>query len=228
MIHHRIRSAALAAVLASGAAGAWAAPTLLSEGFNSVATLAGAGWVQTNQSTTGGTTAWFQGDAGVFTAQAGANDAYIAANFNNAPGGGAIQNWLITPVFNFTVAAELDFWTRTETGSPYADRLEVLYNPTGSTILADFTTVLLSINPSEMSGGYVDSWTAMSALIGGNGGSGRIAFVYDVSNADNANYIGIDTVRITAVPEPASVALLVLGLAGLAATSRRNKKSTTA
>ncbi len=226
MNHHRIRSAALAAVLAAGALGAQADPvTLLSEGFDSVAGLGGAGWVQTNRSAPGGSTAWFQGDTGVFAAQAGAADSYIAANFNNAPAGGAIQNWLITPVFNFGTALKLDFWTRTESGSPFADRLQVLFNPTGSTNLADFTTTVLTINPFELAGGYTDAWTAMSALMGGSGGMGRIAFVYDVSDSNNANYIGIDTVRVSAVPEPTSVALLMLGLIGIAGISLRNKRN---
>lgn len=229
MNKHRIRSAALAAVLAIGTAGAQADPvTVLSEGFDSVAGLAGAGWVQANMSAAGGTTAWFQGDSGVFAAQAGAAESYIAANYNNAPVGGVIQNWLITPVFNFDIAAKLDFWTRTDSGSTYSDRLRVLFNPNGSANLADFTTLLLDINPFELGGGFPDAWTAMSVLMGGSGGSGRIAFVYDASNSDVANYIGIDTVKVSAVPEPASAALFVLGLAAVAGTSRRSRKNTVA
>lgn len=228
MFKHRVRSASLATALAIAAIGAQADPVVvLSEGFNNVANLGAAGWVQTNQSTAGGSTAWFQGETAVFTAQAGAPESYIAANFNNAPSGGAIKNWLITPMFSFDIAAKLDFWTRTETGSPFADRLEVYFNPTGSTNLADFTTLLLSINPLESSGGYVDAWTAMSVLMGGAGGKGRVAFVYDVSNADDANYIGIDTVRVSAVPEPGTAALFLIALAGAAGISRRKQAGTT-
>ena len=56
---------------------------VLVEGFNDITTLPGAGWVQTNHSSTAGTTGWFQGNSAVFPAQSGAATSYIAANFNN-------------------------------------------------------------------------------------------------------------------------------------------------
>jgi hypothetical protein len=42
-----------------------------------------------------------------------------------------------------------------------------------------------------------------------------------VGAADSSNYIGIDTVTVTAVPEPSTWLLMGLGLAGVAAVRRR-------
>ena len=58
----------------------------VTQGFDDITTLPGAGWVQTNHSTTIGTTAWFQGNSTVFPAQWGAATSYIGANFNNTTG----------------------------------------------------------------------------------------------------------------------------------------------
>src|SRR5262245_2666704 len=47
------------------------------------------GWVRrANNSSTLGQTGWFQGNPGVFPAQAGAGNSYVGANFLNAAGGG--------------------------------------------------------------------------------------------------------------------------------------------
>ncbi|MGZ9263974.1 MAG: choice-of-anchor J domain-containing protein, partial [Candidatus Deferrimicrobiaceae bacterium] len=62
--------------------------TLLAENFDSISTLPGGGWVQTNNSAPSGTTGWFQGTTGVFPGQGGAADDYIAANYLNADLGG--------------------------------------------------------------------------------------------------------------------------------------------
>ena len=72
----------LAAALAASAA---LAQVTLTENFDNVATLPASGWVQSNNSTPGGLTGWFQGTPGVsFAAAAGAPNSYIAANFDNA------------------------------------------------------------------------------------------------------------------------------------------------
>jgi hypothetical protein len=56
---------------------------VMMQGFDNITTLPGIGWVQTNHSTTAGTTGWFQGNGDVFPAQSGVAASYIAANFNN-------------------------------------------------------------------------------------------------------------------------------------------------
>jgi hypothetical protein len=179
-----------------------------------------AGWLCVNNSSPLGTTNWFTGNTGVFTAQAGAG--YIAANFNNTTGGtGTISNWLISPQVSFGAGAELRFWTRVPTGgSAFPDRLEVRASTTGTntggtaTSTGDFSILLGTVNPNLSttpgtcvtpatvpgSGGYPETWCEF-AFTNANGlpltGSGYVAFRYFVTNAgplgDNSNYIGIDS-----------------------------------
>jgi hypothetical protein len=199
----------------------------LSEGFNDISSLPG--WAMVNNSTAGGTTGWFQGTE-AFSAQAGPADSYIAANYLNAGFGGDISNWLITPEESLTNGTLLTFYTRTETDAAFADRLEVRLSTNGlstdvgatTTSVGDFTTLLLTINPSLDPSGYPDDWTAYSVVLSGLGAgvNGRIAFRYDVTDTSlNADFIGIDTVSLTpatATPEPATM-FLFLGAAALGA-----------
>ncbi len=184
-----------------------------SEDFADITTLAGLGWLTQQNSSPVGANAWYQGVDTNFVAQAGAATSYISANFNSTTGGsGTIDNWLVTPVITWNPASTLSFWTRTATGSTWADRLEVRLcaaNPCtaispAATATATFPTVLQSVNPTLVSNGYPQTWTEYtipsSALP--TSGQGRIAFRYWVTSAGpsgtNSNIIGIDSVSITA------------------------------
>lgn len=191
--------------------------TFLSENFDNIGTLAGSGWSLQNLSSPVGQSSWFQGNPAVFGSQAGAPNSYIGANFLNAAPGGNIANWLITPTLSLTNGVVIQFWSRSaDITSGFADRLGLFMSTNGSsTNVSDFTTLLLSINPTLSPTGYPDQWTLYTATISGIVGtvSGRLAFEYDVPNTNiNANYIGIDTVRVTFVPEPSTLALGALGL----------------
>ncbi|MHB8790106.1 MAG: choice-of-anchor J domain-containing protein [Desulfobulbaceae bacterium] len=182
---------------------------LLTEGFDDITSLPGAGWVLTNQSSPIGVISWFQGNSSVFPAQAGNPTAYIAANFNNTNGTGTISNWLITPPLNLGHIGKITFWTRTVAGSSYPDRLEVRLSTSGTssdtgslaTDVGEFTTLLLEINPSLAQGGYPVEWTLFEVDTINASAMGRIAFRYFVTNGGptgtNSDYIGIDTVEVT-------------------------------
>src|SRR5262245_22376312 len=80
-----------AVAMLAGCIGSAQAGLLLNEGFGTVVP---AGWVATNHSNPVGSEGWFQGNTGVFSAQAGAANSYAAANLNSADVGGNISNWL--------------------------------------------------------------------------------------------------------------------------------------
>ena len=204
------------------------ATTVLSENFGNIGTLAGSGWVLTNNSSPVGTTGWFQGNSSIFTAQAGAADSYIAANFLNADLGGDISNWLISPVITLVNGDTISFYTQSQ--GVFEDRLEVRLSAGGSDTggtagsVGDFGTLLTTINPS-LNGNYPNAWTLVSIGISGIPvpSLSRIAFRYNVPDTNaNGDYIGIDTfLADTATPEPATLLLSGLGLAVLPAVRRR-------
>ena len=123
-----------ALVLMSAFTAAHAAP-VIQENFNNVAALTGAGWVLTNASTPGGTSGWFQGNASAFGAQAGAPNAYIAANFDNAPAGGMINNWLITPTFSTANFVYVTFWSSADAADGFGDQLSFGFSNGRSALL---------------------------------------------------------------------------------------------
>lgn len=180
------------------------------EGFDNITALAGAGWLMQNNSQPLGDSGWFQGNATVLPAFDGAETSYIAANFNNTSGVGTISNWLVSPVLEFDGASTVRFWTRTADAN-FPDRLEVRVCVgactsvgSGASDVGGFTTVLLTINP-DLVGMYPEVWTryTLAAADGlPSSGQGRVAWRYYVTDGgpsgSNSNYIGIDSIELTA------------------------------
>jgi len=196
------------------------------ENFDDITTLTGNGWFMQNNSSPVGSN-WFQGIATTanpepFISYNGAVNSYIAANFSSTGGGiGTISNWLITPNRTIRNGDVFTFYTRKPTISSgqtdYPDRLEVRMSTNGASTNAgadagetgDFSTLLLSINPTLVADVYPQVWTKYTITISGLPAptSGRIAFRYFVTSAgslgSNSDYIGIDNVVYTPYTCPA-------------------------
>ncbi|MCW3102854.1 MAG: hypothetical protein JWO09_1294 [Bacteroidetes bacterium] len=209
----------MAAALITAAAISTKAQTF-TENFDDITTLAANGWVMTNASAAVGSTNWFQGTSvaggGPFDAYNGAANAYIGANYNNTGSTGTISNWLITPTRTLRNGDVITFYTRKVAPDSYADRLEVRMSTNGSstvvgtgTAVGDYTTLMLSINPTLVLGVYPTTWTLYTVTISGLPAptSGRIAFRYYVTGAGfsgtSSDYIGIDNVVYTPYVCPA-------------------------
>lgn len=196
------------------ASAAFTQATTLTETFDNVTsntTTPVPGWTAVNNSNPVGTTGWF-----ATTAFPGYIGGFIAANFNNTGSVGDISNWLISPVLELQNGRVIRFWSRAGTQT-YPDRLEVRLSTNGastnvgstSTDVGDFTTVLLTINPSLTANTYPTTWTLYTATISGLSGtvSGRVAFRYYVTNGGstgaNSNIIGIDEFSYNVTPPAA-------------------------
>lgn len=211
------KQACAALALVGAMASAHADATLISEGFDNVANLPSSGWTILNLSTPAGLTSpWVQGDQTIFEALSGASNSYISSNFNNAAAGGNLASWLITPVFSTATSTVVTFWAKADLlGDGFFDQLtfgllDAAGNPT-SLVLDTTVTV-------------TGQWAQYSLNLGsqGVGSTARFAIEY-VGSADQANYVGVDNLSVTAVPEPASLALASLGLVGLMAVRRRRQ-----
>jgi hypothetical protein len=185
------------------------AVTLLTESFDNVAGLSASGWSIVNNSSPLGSTDWYQGDSTIFTAQSGSAEAYVAANFNSAAAGGTINDLLITPAFSTAASGTVTFWAKADIQPGFSD--QIVYGIYSSGAFVAPTTVTLS-----------GTWTLYTINFAAAGAGSNTRFAIDYTGlADTSNYIGVDTVTVTAVPEPTAALMLAAGLAGLAVARRR-------
>lgn len=206
---------ALVALAFSGMALSAQAGALLSEGFDDVGGLAAKGWVLNNASTPAGMTpGWYQGDQSQFPALTGAAESYAAANYNNAAVGGNLANWLITPEFSTGVnGAIVSFWLRAGAADGFSDQVAFGFS-NGSSALSDFALA------SPVTVG-TDGWMRYETRVGASG-SARFALQY-TGAADFANYVGLDSLVVSAVPEPSTMMILFAGAMGLTMSRRRKR-----
>lgn len=204
----------LCALALMGIAATSQAASVTVENFNSVAGLADKGFILRNSSTPLGTTNWFQGDQNIFAAQAGAPNAYIAANYNNAAVDGTIDNWIITPEFSTRNSVFISFFAKADQLAGFSDTLSYGLS-TGGTNAADFT-----LTPGFVVTG---DWMRYDLSFAATGAEtfGRFAIRYSGA-ANDSNYVGVDTLSI-AIPEPSTTLILGIGLLGLIASYRRKQ-----
>ena len=210
-------AAAVLSLAALGSTAQAAGVEILNEGFDNVDGLSG--WVQVNNSVPPGS-GWYQGNGGVFPAQAGAADSYAAASFLGAANGsGSVDNWLITPTLDLSGTTTLSFYTRHAADPGFSDQLEVYYSSGTGTDTAGFSTLVTIIGNT---GGYPTEWSLVSTDLALDG-PGRFAFRY-TGPADLLNYVGVDSVSVvTAVPEPSAWLMLAMGLGGFGLLRRRQQ-----
>lgn len=208
---------ALFAVAISGAmatAHADVLDVLVDEGFDDVSTLQDRGWVVNNASSPAGPLTWFQGDQSQFESQAGAPESYAAVNFGSGDEGGTIANWLITPEFSTTMNTSISFWLRGAEDAAFFDQVAFGFSSGGSALTDFVLSQAITVQTGD--------WTRFEFRLEPTPGTARFAIQYTGLYA-NANYLGVDSLRIEEVPEPASILILAAGALGLAATRRRKR-----
>ena len=159
---------------------ATAGAQLVNERFESL-TFPPPGWIVRNQSTTIGTNAqcWNRFTTTPWAPHGGGGHA--GANFNCTTGTNTISAWLITPPMAMLNGEQMRFWTRKASVDISPDRLQVLMcvdrapdscgaaGSTGSTStdVGSFTTVLLDINPTLITGVYPTTFTQFTVTFSG-------------------------------------------------------------
>jgi hypothetical protein len=217
------RKLLLGAVLIAGSTAATAGPIIFTEGFDSRSALDAAGWLFGNFSSPPATPAgqdWFQGNTGVFDAEAGAADSYVATNYLSAGFGGNVDTWMVTPLISSLTGGIVTFSTRTAGDNPLGgDNLEVLFSDTGSLNANDYVSL-----GTIGSAAYPTDWTTFSFLYDATAANVRFAFRYTVTDTSNyGDYIGIDSLSVR-VPEPGTMLLLGAGLLLMPLAVRRRRR----
>ena len=191
----------------------------LTEGFEG--TFPPTGWLVRNQSTTIGTNVncW-----NVFTGLtpwgARSGNGHTGANFNCTTGANTISGWLLSSqISGLANGDQVSFWSRKSAGATdFPDRLELrlcldgapnscgAVGSTGTlpTDVGSFTTLVLSINPTLVTGVYPNVYTQFSATLSGlpvGPNNGRLGFRYFVTSGGpggaNSDIISIDDVSVS-------------------------------
>jgi Secretion system C-terminal sorting domain len=152
--------------------------------------------------------------------QAGGANSFALTNFQCSTStlttGATLSNWLISPIVVVNNGDVVTFYTRigkntTANNASYADRLQLRMSTngalttdpsTGPTDVADYTAVLVDVNPTLNLTAYPSTWTQYTYTVTGLTGPTEVkfAFRYFVTdggpNGNNSDIIGIDTFSV--------------------------------
>ena len=233
MFKRCVRGLGLLAALSIGSTAQAAMMPIFTAGFDGLALGAiPSGWTVINRSTLPADN-WGGGNATLFPAQGGAAGSYVADSFEAGGGSGIVSDWLLTPILTIGNGYTFSFYTRGDVDTAsFADSLQVRLSTSGAstdvgttpTGVGVFTNLLLSVNATLAPGGFPTAWTMYTATVSGVTGlaSGRFALRYFLAdNVTQGSYIGVDSVVVSAVPEPQMLAMLALGLTAMGLTFRR-------
>ena len=228
----------LAVLLSVASSAHGASMPILTQGFDGLALGAvPAGWVSINRSTLPGPGTWGGGNSNIFAAQAGAAGSYIADSFEAGGGSGIVSDWLLTPVVTIGNGYTFSFFTKGDVDTAtFPDSLQVRLSTSGTstnvgttaTDVGVFTNLLLSVNAALAPAGFPTSWTMFTGTVSGVTGltTGRFALRYFLDNdATQGSYIGVDSIVVSAVPEPETLLMMALGLSLMGITARRRNRA---
>lgn len=184
--------------------------TSLTEEFEDVSQLETKGWVIKDNSAE--PTPWIQagvskgGPSPFFPAYSFTTSEYEFISAYITPTGSpyTVSSWLITPVLSLKNGDKISFYSRTDAGSVYQERLQTRINASTSAdvggnpnSLGEFSTILLEINSAQATAGYPENWTKYEHTFSGITGkiTRRIGFRYFVPSTASANGIAIDQFR---------------------------------
>lgn len=201
---------------------------ILEENFENVPALTGEGWLfEIRSNPSEASTGWVQGVPEIFEGQSPPPDSYAGSSFSELIAGSFLDDRLFTPELDAEFGLKASFFLRGEDFEEFFDQVSYGFTNGSGTELSNFIVMETTTVPTEM-------WGLYSIILPpqGAGAVARLGFRH-FGLQDTSNVVGLDTLMIetlnpppSAVPEPASMLIVALGLVGVSLTRCRQLQST--